>query len=73
MRDAMYVIYDDTTTDYPGRWVIRRWDYDGILLDVDRPFAVRKSLEQARSCVPPGMCWLPRQDDDDPVIREVWL
>lgn len=31
------------------------------------------TLEDARGCVPPNLCCLGRQENDDPVIVETWI
>lgn len=78
---TMYVVYANPT-DYPGKWVVRRWDVDidhpGMLLVSAEPLAVCSSLQEAREAVlqkgdgVSGVC-LPRHDADDPAIWETWV
>lgn len=39
----------------------------------DRACVVAPTLEIARGTIPDGLTCIPRQDEDDPVIVEVWL
>jgi len=71
-----YTIYSPTTRDYPGKWVVRRWD---IIPGHSKPvpwlelIAKADSLEEARSALPEGLFLMPRADEDDPVIYETWI
>jgi hypothetical protein len=61
--------------DYPDKFVIRRWD---ILRGQTEPIPtsehyVGDTLEEVREHVPFGLVCLPRYDDDDHAIVEVWL
>ena len=66
----MYVVYDKTTIDYPGKYVIRRF-VDGAP-DME-PLIVGDTLEGVLSALPPGLSKLARSPYDEPVILEVWL
>jgi hypothetical protein len=64
----LYVIYDHPT-DYPDKWVVRRWE-----LDVPKEVVgTADSLEEARALIPEGCTNLSRSTSDDPKIHEVWL
>jgi len=65
----LYVVYENPT-DYPGKFVVRRW-----LDSVPELAAVRvcEQLDQAREAIPRGAANIGRMRDDDPAIREVWL
>jgi hypothetical protein len=64
----IWVIYDHPL-DYPHHFVVRRW-----LNDVpDRECGLFDSLREARLHVPRGLARLPRWENDDPKIVEVWL
>ena len=68
----MWVIYNTTTRDHPGRWVVR------LHTSLPEPEAttlsmVRDSLKAAREALPYGLTCIGRSPDDDPVIYEVWL
>lgn len=70
---SIFTVYENPS-DYPGKFVVRRWLIVGGRPLADRePFAVADTLETARSSVPVGRAMLTRHRDDDPVIVEVWL
>jgi hypothetical protein len=56
--------------DYPDGFVVRRWF--GFHPEL-RPYAVSGTLEEARAKLPPGLSNIGREDNDDPVLAEVWL
>ena len=59
--------------DFPGKYVIRRNDIGrGAVLATDE-FHVSDTLDEVREKVPAGCVMLPRYQQDDPVIVEVWL
>jgi hypothetical protein len=71
-RLPMWVIYRPTTSDYPGKWVIR------MHLSLPKPQTTSlvltyPSLDTARDNLPRGLTNIGRRPDDDPVIEEVWL
>jgi hypothetical protein len=69
----LYVIYEKPS-DFPNDFVVRRWTtIDGKPVAHASPHAITPTLEAARESIPPGLYCLPRFDQDDPVIREVWL
>jgi len=60
--------------DFPEKFVVRRWTYDGIKeVPEDPPIIVCDSLREARAAVPKGTINSGRESADDPVIVEVWL
>lgn len=68
----MWTIYRPTTKDYPGMWVGR------MFLTLPESSATDllitgSTLEEVRQQLPPGLVNLGRDDEDDPVIEEVWL
>lgn len=69
---VIYTIYRNPT-DYPGKYVVRRWLVDRTGVHIERVVAVRNSLATARSAVPPELACIQRQADDDPVIVETWI
>lgn len=70
----MWVVYKDPKDAPPGYpFMVRA---RRITAGKDEPCAearAAKTLELARSCIPPGKVMLSRHPDDDPVIVEVWL
>jgi hypothetical protein len=68
----MWVIYFDPK-DYPGKWVVRRWDIGPARLTAAPEAFVCDSLVEARSAVPPGTTRLNRAEKDEPQIKELWL
>lgn len=69
-----FVIYRPTTSDYPGKWLCRRWVMTelGKLLPTSE-LHCEEALDGARKHVPNGMVRLPPAPDDDPVIEEWWV
>lgn len=72
---SQWTIYAGTR-DYPGRFVVRRWD---IVQGHAEPVAtddltVHFTVQSARNAVPPsaGVCF-PRSPGDDPTIVETWM
>ena len=68
----MYTIYD-SPTDYPGKFVVRRWEIDKGPAVPKETLAVKDSLIEARLAVPVGLVRVDRSPGDDPVIVETWL
>jgi hypothetical protein len=68
-----FVIYFNPT-DYPGQYVVRRWEIstEGLRPDPE-PRAVVSSLAAARAAVPPGFVGFGRFPGDEPQVVEVWL
>ena len=70
---VVYAIYDGTKTAYPDvafvvqPWFIVRGTYKG-----GGPLACR-TLDEARSYIPPGMYRMDPLPDDDPSVIESWL
>jgi hypothetical protein len=69
----IYTVYHDAL-DYPGEYVVRR--------TVTRPGSVAMdlflhargtTLDEVRALLPQGLCRLPPDVQDDPVIVECWL
>jgi len=70
----LYTIYNPSTTDHPGKWVLRRWSIStekGI--QAEAGCSVHDSLEAARRMVPSGLTCVTRMDHDDPCIEETWI
>jgi hypothetical protein len=60
--------------DYPGMWVLRRWDViPGGGLRPHGQACICYSLEHARAGVPEGLVCFPRNEADDPAIFETWI
>jgi hypothetical protein len=68
----MWVIYFDPT-DYPEKWVVRRWDVGPGVARPQPQVAICDSLAAARGIVPFGLTRLDRAAADEPQIKEVWL
>jgi hypothetical protein len=76
---SLYVIYQDVK-DYPGKFLIKRWNLTSATAEVDQVRAresqlvgVVDSLEEARKLIPAGLHNLGRSQQDDPVIVETWI
>lgn len=75
MTDYLYIwtIYDHPR-DMPDYWVVRQWRVgDGGKLQTCLVVHGYQTLEEAQDSIPPGLCWFPRQNEDDPCIVESWL
>jgi hypothetical protein len=71
-RLPMWVIYTPHTREYPGRWVARMH----VTLPEPKPtrFVItHDTLPDLRAMLPPGLTRMPRDPDDVPEIKEVWL
>ena len=70
----LFSIYENPT-DFPGRFVVRRWIAKGRRLFVEaRPTAVTDTLDAARAAVPPGRVLCPRDANEQAVaLVETWL
>ena len=70
-RLPMWVV-TGSPSDYPGQWVARLY----LTLPEAGPTncaIIGDSLDAVRAALPLGLTRLPRYQDDDPVIVEVWL
>jgi hypothetical protein len=65
----MIIVYDDSTSDYPNRYVARLFDRDFRTNCV----VVKVSHEEILKVIPEHMVKLQRNKFDDPVIVEVWV
>lgn len=68
---VMFVIYN-SPSDYPGKWVVRRWNCLPVPTPTEEAIAC-ESLDEARQTIPQGALLLARHPDDDPVIHETWI
>jgi len=67
-----YAIYFNTT-DYPKRYVVRKWYMiDGISIPDDHKF-VEETLSDARAHIPKGFVNVGNKLETDPVIVECWI
>lgn len=70
----LYVIYRPVSTDYPGMWMVCKWQVsteEGTKAEENG--SLHPSLEAARRALPPGLTRVARDDQDDPRIEETWL
>ena len=70
-----YAIYDHPK-DYPDDFVVRRWRIvpgRAEPIPEKRPFALTRSLDEARQAIPPGLVRILPAPNDDPVIVETWI
>lgn len=65
---SIWTVYRNPT-DYPGLYVARRFELDRPTDDI----RTAPSLEALRDLLPPGLYRLPRRDEDEPQIVEIWL
>lgn len=64
----IWVIYD-SPTDFPGKFVTRRFD----LYSPSDEVYIEDSLDEIRKRIPPGLYRLPRQPLDEEIIVETWF
>jgi hypothetical protein len=65
---VIWTVYANPS-DYPGKWVVRRW-----ILDTPGTWCfVAPSLEMARRVLPGHLTRLERWPTDDPCIVECWI
>ena len=67
-----YAIYNKPK-DHPTKFVVRQWIIGPGTVNAGPMICLADTLEEARKSVPEGLVLLPRFDDDDPVIEEVWI
>lgn len=70
----MYVLYHNPS-DYPGKWVVRRWviKQEGPVPDYE-PMSVADTREGALSCLEwLGLSRVGRDPRDQDQIKEIWL
>jgi hypothetical protein len=73
---VIYVVFDPTTKDYPGRYVVRRQIAHGGEIWIDaEPTGVTRTLEDARDTIPDieALTRLAKDPDEDPNIVECWV
>ncbi len=71
-RLPVWVIYNQTTKEYPGVWIARM----SISLPaprVTRFVIAHDSLEELRGILPPGLTRLVRHPSDPPEVVETWF
>ena len=79
--DVMFVLYNDTTSDYPGEWVVRRQaTHEGQIFKDSNLSARGKTrkecvakLFKAFPTVFTSFVFIARSPQDDPVIAGTWL
>lgn len=72
MDEPMFVIYE-RPTDYPTRYVVRKWHTLNGLPHPSDYFTLHDTLEEARATVPPFMVRFPRDPKDMPCIVESYF
>jgi hypothetical protein len=73
-RDSlpMWTVYRPTGNDFPGQWTARM-SLTLPAVQLTDLLIVGASLAAVRRQLPPGLCNLGRENEDDPSIEEVWL
>jgi hypothetical protein len=71
---AMWTVYDNPT-DYPGKFVARRFDVDGSGPKPTASIIIMEDLEALRDVLQfeLGLVKLMRNEGDEPQIVETWL
>lgn len=68
-----YTIYNRTTTDFPGWFVVRKWRTTPQGIEHAAIGCLCGSLVEARLCIPEDLACIFRELTDDPVIVESWI
>jgi hypothetical protein len=73
-KEALHIwtVYDHPK-DYPDHYVARLSLIGAGVVQPTNAMFTADTLEEIHRLLPPGMTCLPRQEQDDPVIVEVWL
>lgn len=72
---SMWVVYEHPT-DYPEKYIARRWEIDGSTPDGTRTdeVIIADKLDRLQfSMSQKGIKWIPRVPGDEPHIVGVWL
>ena len=69
---AIYTIYENPK-DYPGLFVVRRWEIMPGSVQVSRWVRTALTINQARALLPYGVVCLPRNTEDDPSLVGSWI
>ncbi|WP_145052520.1 hypothetical protein [Paenibacillus xylanexedens] len=71
IRMPMYTIYDQSTADYPGKFVGRL--VEGATNSISNCVVVGPTYESVILALPPGLTRMPRNPNDLPWIIETWM
>jgi hypothetical protein len=66
-------IYNNTTKDYPGKFVARLYDIKPGEVCRTRYILLSDRLDKLRKKIPFGMTRFSPQAEDDPVVLETWI
>jgi hypothetical protein len=71
---AMWTVYD-SPSDYPGKFVARRFYVDASGVKPSGSIIIAENLETVRYilCAEMGLIRLTRNEEDDPKIVETWF
>lgn len=71
---VQYCVYGPGTSDLPGVFVCRKFHgyHTGLVVATDEHWT-GPTLDSVRERVPAGLFCLPRFENDDPNIIEVWM
>jgi hypothetical protein len=73
---SIFTVYENPR-DYPGRFVVRRFEVSADTVQPDAlAVVIANTLDQARAAIRrehPGAIRLPRADGDEPQIVESWI
>lgn len=66
-------IYQNTTKDYPGKYVARLFNIKPGEVLYTRYIMLADTLQKIRKEIPPNMTMMLPYKNDDPVVLETWL
>lgn len=69
---TQYAIYEHPE-DYPEHYVVRAWHAVDGEPQPDRHCYLAKTLDEARTFVPPGFVLTQPAECDVPTLKEVWI
>ena len=68
-----YTVYKNPR-DYPGKYVVRRWQVVPCIAPDAKPFAIEETYDKIQKQMEElGLYKMTRMPDDDPAILEVWI
>jgi hypothetical protein len=67
----IYTVYWNPS-DFPGKFVVRRWTVTTFEPEPKEIIAISPSLDEVREKIPPNLHCEKRWRGDDPAILEVW-
>ncbi|MBO9129882.1 hypothetical protein [Bacillus sp. 165] len=68
IKIPIIAVYENPA-DFPGKYVARLFD----LQQITNYIIVKDTLAEIRECIPSAFNKMPRSQEDDPTILEIWM